>query len=53
MPSLFDYLSAQKKVYGVVPGIVALILGILEKMKILPRGSGKDDGPAAEKQDST
>ena len=52
MPSLFDHLNAQKKVYGVVPGIVALILGILEKMKILPRGSEKDDGPAQEKQAS-
>ena len=52
MPSLFDHLSTQKKVYGVVPGIVAIIFGILDKMKILPRGSGKDDGPTPEKTDA-
>jgi hypothetical protein len=37
MPSLFDHLSQQKRFYGVIPGIVALILGILEKVKVLPR----------------
>jgi len=37
MPSLFDHLSEQKRFYGVIPGIVALILGILEKMKVLPK----------------
>lgn len=52
MPSLFDHLSAQKKIYGVVPGIVALILGILEKMKLLPRGSGKGEEAASENHDS-
>jgi hypothetical protein len=39
MPSLFDHLSAQKRIYGVIPGIVAFILGILEKLRILPRRS--------------
>jgi hypothetical protein len=49
MPSLFDHLSAQKRVYGVVPGIVALILGILERLKILPRESGRNSSDGKDK----
>ncbi len=36
MPTWFDHLDSTKRTYGVVPSIVALILGILEKMGLLP-----------------
>ncbi len=36
MPSSLDHLDNIKRIYGVVPAIVALILGILEKMGLLP-----------------
>jgi len=36
MPSSLDHLDNVKRIYGVVPSIVALILGILEKMGLLP-----------------
>jgi hypothetical protein len=32
MPSLFDALDNQKRVLGLIPALVALILGVLEKM---------------------
>jgi len=35
MPSAFDHLDNEKRIYGVVPALVALILGILEKMGAL------------------
>jgi hypothetical protein len=36
MPSSFDHLDNVKRIYGVVPALVAFILGILEKMGGLP-----------------
>lgn len=35
MPSLFDHLDNKKRVYGLIPAVAALILGILEKMGVL------------------
>ena len=35
MPSTLDHLDNIKRIYGIVPSIVALILGILEKMGLL------------------
>jgi hypothetical protein len=32
MPSAFDHLDNAKRIYGVIPALVALILGVLEKM---------------------
>jgi hypothetical protein len=37
MPSLFDELDKKGRVFVVIPGIVALLLGILEKLGVLPR----------------
>lgn len=37
MPSLFDELDDKHRIYTVIPGVVALVLGILEKMGVLPR----------------
>jgi hypothetical protein len=36
MPSLFEELDGQKRTFTVIPGIVALILGLLEKLGVLP-----------------
>jgi hypothetical protein len=36
MPSLFDHIDARSRVLGVIPAIVALLIGVLEKMKVLP-----------------
>jgi hypothetical protein len=36
VPSAFDHLDNVKRIYGVVPALVAFILGILEKMGGLP-----------------
>jgi hypothetical protein len=35
MPSAFEHLDNAKRIYGVVPALVALIIGILEKMGAL------------------
>lgn len=35
MPSLFDHLDSKKRIYGTIPAIVALLVGILEKMGVL------------------
>lgn len=37
MPSLFDHLDNEKRFYGVIPALVALIVGILDKMGILEK----------------
>ena len=37
MPSAFDQLDSAKRIYGVIPAIVALLLGILDKMGGLPK----------------
>lgn len=37
MPSLFEELDTQKRLFTVIPGIVALLLGILEALEVLPR----------------
>jgi len=37
MPSLFDHLDNEKRIYGVIPALAALILGVLEKMGSLGR----------------
>jgi hypothetical protein len=36
MPSSLDHLDNLRRIYGIVPSIVGLILGILEKMGVLP-----------------
>jgi hypothetical protein len=36
MPSLFEELDTEKRTFTVIPGIVAFILGVLEKLGILP-----------------
>jgi len=36
MPSSLDQLDNMKRVYGIVPSLVGLILGILEKLGLLP-----------------
>ena len=35
MPSAFDHLDNMKRIFGVIPALVALILGILERMGLL------------------
>jgi hypothetical protein len=35
VPSLFDHLDNKKRVYGLIPAVAALILGVLEKMGVL------------------
>jgi len=37
MPSYFDRLDAQKRFFGAVPALAALILGLLEKLGSLPK----------------
>lgn len=37
MPSSFDHLDNLKRIYGVIPALVVLILGVLEKMGGLPK----------------
>lgn len=37
MPSLFDHLDSWKRFYSVIPAIVGLVLGVLEKMGLLPK----------------
>lgn len=37
MPSLADQLDSKKRIYGLIPALATLILGILEKMGVLPR----------------
>jgi hypothetical protein len=41
MPSIFDLLDAKKRIIGVIPGIVATIIGILESLGFLPRREKK------------
>lgn len=41
MPSLFDHLYQEKPIYGVIPVLVTLILGIMDRM-----GVGKNENPA-------
>jgi hypothetical protein len=36
MPSLFDHLDNMKRIYSIVPSMVGLLLGILDKMRLLP-----------------
>jgi hypothetical protein len=36
MPSSFDYLDNLKRIYGIVPSMIGLLLGILDKMRLLP-----------------
>jgi hypothetical protein len=36
MPSSFDHLDNVKRIYGIVPSMVGLVLGILDKMRLLP-----------------
>jgi hypothetical protein len=37
MPSLFDHLDSQKRIYGVIPALVALIVGIMERMGVFQK----------------
>jgi len=37
MPSSLEHLDNVKRIYGIAPSIVGLILGILEKMNLLPK----------------
>jgi len=37
MPSYFDRLDSQKRLFGAVPALAALILGLLEKLGSLPK----------------
>jgi hypothetical protein len=36
MPSSLDHLDNMKRIYGIVPSMVGLVLGILDKMRLLP-----------------
>jgi hypothetical protein len=36
MPSVLDRLDTQKRILGLVPALAALIVGLLEKMKVFP-----------------
>lgn len=37
MPSLFDQLDNQKRIYAAIPALVALIVGVLERMGLLQK----------------
>jgi hypothetical protein len=36
MPSLLDHADAKRRILAMIPAIVALLIGVLEKMKVLP-----------------